>query len=157
MTTMKRFGLAALFAVGVSLLSGTPAMAQDWRTIDLALMVPGTDQDWQAVSQATINQKKSLGWYYGEWSQRGQYRANVTVTCRGLTPGATYRTTVGTFKADRYGNGQAKGWTNYYWEFWKDEFGGWVGPLGGLNVAVDRVNPDGTFTLVLSGADPYPI
>jgi hypothetical protein len=143
---MKRFGLAALFAIGVALFSCSPARAQT------TLMNTGVEPS--ASGQATLTKVKFLYALQTETMNTVMYKGYLTVTCQGLTPGATYATPGGTFTADRNGNGMAKGWTRFGYTSWIDEWGNWV-PADDPWVDVVRLNRDGSTTLVLTG--PWPL
>src|SRR5262249_55545343 len=79
------------------------------------------------------------------------FRGTLTVTCQGLTPGATYWTTAGSFQADRNRNGSAK-YRRYPFTYFRDYFVGWHD--GG--VSVSRITPDGSGTSILQALMPFP-
>jgi hypothetical protein len=96
MTSMKRFGLAALLVVGVALCTNTPAQAQ--YTIDLTPTAAVSDPDYGASGQATWT--SDGGGFVFTWLRDDRYYSpiqvrtstgQVTVTYEGLTPGATYQ------------------------------------------------------------------
>jgi hypothetical protein len=130
MNPMKRVGLAAVMVVGVTLLASTPARA-DTYTYELTNVCDSGDQDADATGQVI----------HGEWRLRGKYPAewwecHATIECQKLTPGATYATPLGTFQANRNGNGKVSGnWiSDRPWVWW---------------VPVRRLNADGSWTDVL--------
>jgi hypothetical protein len=93
MTSMKRFGLAALFAIGAALLGGTPALAAGTDTMALTCVVGPDDPDYAASGVAKLSKIETwlVPWWGGYiWAERGQ----LSVACKGLTPGATYWVTV---------------------------------------------------------------
>ncbi len=169
MNPMKRLGLVAVFLVGVTLLASTPAAAEgkvkgeDWGTVELE----NVGDEPQASGQASLNNVELVL----AWVGLHVYKGELTVTCQGLTPRATYWTPAGTFKADRTGAGQVKGRVEFefHWVYWGwDEpvfgdsppwIGGepyWDGPYPwGFMVDVARLNPDGSEAVVLSGGIPY--
>ncbi len=87
MDTIKRIGFAALFVLGTTLCASAPAQTYQ--------LTP-TGAEPSATGQATLAKIKSRGtkedfpyqWYF--------YSGYLTVTCQGLTPGATYG--IGGFK-----------------------------------------------------------
>jgi hypothetical protein len=150
---MKLFQLAVVFLVVVALLAGTPALAALGGTVQLTHV----GDESGATGTATLTKVN----YLGGWNPMGtmtwmNYKGYLTVTCTGLTPGATYSTPAGTFKADRSGKGTVKRWVYFGFMWWWDDFYGWCGPdPTGYEVDVLRLNPDGSSTLVLIGAYPY--
>lgn len=158
MKTAKHFALTILFILGATLCVNTPARADDWGTIDLV----NTGAEPNATGQATLTRVKSVGggidWETAtEWIS---FKGYLAVTCRGLTPGASYYVwghhLTGT--ADRNGNLTVKGWINFGFSWYYDPFWGlWFGPNpAALGVGVSRVNPDLSMTGVLAGEFPYP-
>jgi len=124
MNPMKRLAVAVLLVVGVTLLASTPARAGE---------LMNTGDEPLATGQVTYGDQVKFGGYdpFGNpyWVHK------VTITCQNLTPRATYVTSVGSFTANRAGEGKAAGWSNV------------LGPY----VYVDRLNPDGSWTPVLWG------
>jgi hypothetical protein len=149
MRAMKRFGLTALFAIGVALFGGTPALAQSWTLTETTAV---SDPDHGASGQATLTNVTLVRWYpdpLGGKFVYSDYTGYLTVTCQGLTPGAYYSTPLGQEKADRYGNLTDQGWvrftiTRLRYGYLVQDF--WVN--------VYRLNAGGSQTLVLTGADP---
>lgn len=148
MDTMKRFGFAAIvLVIGATLCA--KAAAQSTYPLGSTGAEPG------AAGQFTLSKFKLMGWgntsppFNTPWKS---FRGTLTVTCQGLTPGVTYSTTAGSFKADRNGNGSAKVTrypVTYYWDY----YFGWR-PDGG--VSVSRINPDGSGTIILQAPMPFP-
>lgn len=145
MKTTKHFALTALLILGATLYATAPAQAQ---TFDLT----PTGDEPNATGQASLSHVKydSTG-FIDPTNGIGYttYMCTLYMTCQGLTPGATYLTSAGTFKANRDGTGSAKA-ARYRltWYDWVDFYGLHVQPP---RVYVYRVNPDGSFTLVLWG------
>ena len=99
----KRVRLVVLLVVAAALLAGTPALAAPKKAGGTApLKPPGTSDEPNASGRAKFAglwvQDPGLGWYAV---------GDLTVTCGGLTPGATYRTTAGSFTASTTGEGTA--------------------------------------------------
>ena len=94
MTLTKRLGLGALLVVAVALCTSTAVLAQS-TTITLTNTAGSKDQDSGASGQATLNNvaysfSESTG--AGDWYEEYDvYTGYLTVSCSGLTPGATYR------------------------------------------------------------------
>jgi hypothetical protein len=148
MNPMKRFGLAALLAVGVTLLASTPARAaggEKWGTIQLT----NVGDEPQASGEASLTHVNRWWTEVIEWLRIDYYSGKLSVKCQNLTPGATYSTPAGTFTADRKGNGGASGQVSF--TVCVDE--GWGGPtvIEPYVVDVVRLNPDGSSTPVLTG------
>ncbi len=144
MNLMKRLGLAALFAVGVTFFASTSAWAgsgEDWGTIELA----NIGDEPQASGSASLTNVDWLRVAKGAYI----YTGRLSVTCHNLTPGATYWTPVGTFIANRKGDGKVSGYAPlvliYGWS--------WVS-VEPLVVNVIRSIPDGSNTTVLTGTFP---
>ena len=105
MTTMKRFGLPALFAIGVALFTSSSARAEDWGTITLG----NTGVQPGASGQATLANVTFLGGYWYQdplsydlfWVER--YSGDLSMTCQRLKPNTGYDTSVGYFKTGRDG------------------------------------------------------
>lgn len=149
MNPMKRLGLAMLLVVGVTVLASTPAQAA---VVYGPLEFTNTGAEPDATGQATISRVR----YSDNGATIGFYSFKASVTCQNLTPGATYSilgafsTAVGTFTANRKGEGQVTGtafisdhsgsgddsWTPFWW-YWLSR------------VVVVRLNADGTRTTVL--------
>jgi hypothetical protein len=102
MSSMKRVQLVLLVVVAAALLAATPALAARKKASGTArLTPPATSDEPEASGQA---------WFTGSWFEdhRMWYvYGDLTVTCTGLTPGATYRTTAGSFTASPTGEGTA--------------------------------------------------
>ena len=93
MTLTKRSGLGALLVVAAALFTSTPALAQS--TITLTNTADSTDRDSGALGQATLTDV-AYSYSYEEVSSFSDsvcdvYTCYLTVSCSGLTPGATYR------------------------------------------------------------------
>jgi len=85
MRSMKRVRLAVLFLIAVALLAGTPALAgQPWpgqwphRRVNVELTPTGAEPTASGVGTL------EYGGFYPNYS------GSLTVSCKGLTPGATY-------------------------------------------------------------------
>ena len=146
--------MATLLAVGVTLFVNTPTQAEDWGTVQFTNL----GDEPQASGQATLKKVSYyLSWYDADeyWHEYGNgYRGTLTVECKNLTPGATYSTPAGTFKADSRGKGKVSGKVSfiivYEVSWWGDTI--WQCELvGPYEVGVTRVNADGSDTPVLSG------
>jgi hypothetical protein len=145
MKTTKHFALATLLVLGGTLFANTV----DWAQIDLT----PTGAEPGATGQVATSHVRFLGSvipdpyaglvYYN-------YKCTLSVTCQGLTPGATYSTGVGTFKASSDGTGSAKD-AECHLTFVYDQYGN---KLGGETLPVYRINADGSYTLVLWTAYP---
>jgi hypothetical protein len=147
MNTVKRSGLAALFIIAASLLSGTPARAAiPPITNDLWCLVDESDPDYGASGVVTVSK---IQWHedpYGGWGgPSGYFSAQLTVKCKGLTPGATYTVTmfqfgswldVGVFTAGSKGDGKLQ--TQIEFSYFS-------------SVLVSREQSDGTVVPVLEG------
>jgi hypothetical protein len=148
---LKRLGIAALLAVGLTLFAKPPPQGEDWGAIQLV----NTGAEPRAWGVATLN-NVTTGLLTGYDSSRlwVNYHATLTVECQNLTPGARYSTPAGTFKADRRGRGKATGDVSFVivWEI------SWWGSstmiLGDLltpyEVEVVRLDPSGSTIPVLS-------
>ena len=103
MTSMNRFGLAALFVIGVALFTSSPAWAQD--PITLSSTSDVRDQDYGASGQATLT---DIAYSHDYWLPNifdsnyvlKVFTGQLTVTYWGLTPGATYQITASTWYSD---------------------------------------------------------
>jgi hypothetical protein len=84
------------------------------------------------------------------------YTCHLTVACQGLTPGATQATSAGTVKAAQDGTlvATTSKWSfvYIYHSYWPTPGGFWSYPA----LQVSRINADGSQTLVLYTALPYP-
>jgi hypothetical protein len=140
MNTMRRFGVAAVLALGATLYASTPA----WAQIDLTPTGAEPGVTGQAssshvryVNSGIIDPANGIGYDY--------YTCTLYVTCQGLTPGATYMVSNGgTLKASRDGTGSIKA-ARYplIWEYQNGML------YSEPRVQVYRINPDGSYTLVL--------
>jgi hypothetical protein len=145
MKTTKHFALTTLLVVGATLYASTPA----WAQIDLT----PTGAEPKATGVAELGGRLILIDGGTEQNYRWvTYGGTLYVACAGLTPGATYSTTAGRFKALRDGTGTAKAkgssLTYFYW-LYTDNFAG-AGP-----VEVYRINSDGSETLILYADYPH--
>jgi hypothetical protein len=142
--------LAALFVFGTTLCA-SPAQA-------LTVQLTPSGAEPNAAGQATIDtisyRGKSFAPYGNAWFY--SYSGNLTVTCQGLTPGATYWTSAGTVKAAQDGtlHASVKNWSFFYKFIFTSTrpnlTGYWVYPI----VLVSRVNSDGSCTVVLAAQLP---
>jgi len=156
MSSIRQFGLAALFVIAVPLLGSAPVLATDWGTIDLA----STDAEPGALGQATFTDV--------QWTGRGRveglgryfcwdaYTGEMTVTCQGLTPGARYTTPAGKFRARRDGTGSVSGTATLYVWYRYDSVKGYYVPWIPGKVDVSRLDDRNSSTLVLTGVYPFP-
>jgi len=150
MKTTKHFAVAALLVLGATLGASTPVRADG--TGDLT----PTGAEPNAIGQYTLTHVKFINGGGFNYDPGGYelYRGRLTVTCQGLTPGATYATSAGTFKAARDGTGKATAsQVNFVYRFeWT-----WWGAIVIIppTVSVARVNPDGSMTVVLQAQLPY--
>jgi len=141
---MKRFGLGAVLVFSVMPLALTPAQAKhdEYKTGSSTYELMNTGEEPLATGQVTQHDTKFIRTRHPEYED-SYYQTNVSVKCQGLTPGATYLAQVdGTlmfFIADKKGNGQVSG---------EVRDSGY--PSGLLPVAVSRLDPDGSWTLVLA-------
>jgi hypothetical protein len=145
MNTMKRFGLAALLAIGATLCASAAARAG---TFDLT----PTGAEPGATGQATI---ETLALVDSSGTPAGgevTFRGSLSVQCQGLTPGATYWSSAGTFKAKRDGTGTALLRRTFFFTY--TYYLGYV--VDSTPVIVARINPDGSQTAVLYANVPYP-
>ena len=104
---LPRLGHIAL--VVAVLLASTPAIAADHTSVSATLVPTSTSDEPKASGVVKFQGDLIWNWYSG-YSLRG----DLTVTCRGLTPFATYRTPAGTFIADKSGTGIAKTRNGYF-------------------------------------------
>ena len=153
MKTTKHFALMALLVLGATLYASTPARAAPFDLTPTGAEPGATGQgrlahvelvDYSVGGQIWIGPPPSyqMHWQY-EWYT---YSGELSVACQGLTPGATYRTSAGTFIADRYGRGKAKT-TDFSFTYGYE----WGRLISVPQVEVYRVNRDGSETLVLAG------
>ena len=125
---MKRVQLALAFVVAGVLFTGTTIAADS--TIELSCVVGSDDLDYGATGESTLTNVHIVGGYnMYPYSLEEWYEGDLTVTCRGLTPGATYSTPVGKSKADRRGNlfvrgtvEMVKSWTYVFDPTWPDTY-----------------------------------
>ena len=139
MKTTKHFALVALLVLGATLYASTPA----WAQFDLT----PTGAEPGATGQASMSHLRYdsagiLDPANGIGYQA--YTCNLDVACQGLTPGATYQTSAGTFQASRDGTGKAR--AVKFLLMWEGQNGVLISEP---RVEVYRINPDGSFTLVL--------
>ena len=128
MGSMKRVQLALALVVAGVLFTGTTVAADS--TIELACVVGSDDPDFGATGEATLTNVHIVGGYnMYPYSREEWYEGDLTVTCRGLTRGATYSTPVGKSKADRRGNlvvqgtvEMVKSWTYVSDPNWPDTY-----------------------------------
>jgi hypothetical protein len=145
MFTIKQFGLAALLVFVVTLSASAPARAG---TFDLA----PTGAEPGATGQAAID---VLALVESSGTPAGgevTFRGSLSVQCQGLTPGATYWSSAGTFKAKRDGTGTALLRRTFFFTY--TYYLGYV--VDSTPVIVARINPDGSQTAVLYAKVPYP-
>ncbi len=146
MKTTKHCALTTLLVVAATLSASTPA----WAQIDLT----PTGAEPGAAGQASSSHVKYVASGISDPTNGIGYEAytcTLSITCQGLTPGATYATSAGTFKASRDGTGSAQAaHCTLTWYSWVDVYGRLqVQPP---RVQVYRVNSDGSYTLVLWAA-----
>jgi hypothetical protein len=153
MTSMKRFGLAALFVIAVALVVGTSAPAVGGNSKVTFILAP-TGAEPTALGVATLSNIRTT------WYRQGgaSYDARLRVVCEGLTPQAMYevRTNVfdyenlkwvaWRFQASGTGGGAAGG--SIHWSSWQ------VAHLGAAVLRVDETSEGTFYTSVLDG---YPI
>ena len=137
MKPMKRVGLVAVLVVGVGLLVSTTAWAAKDAMPQITVELRNVGDEPLATGQVTYRG----AYFVPEYPDSGSWVTHMSISCRNLTPGATYDTPVGTFTADRRGNGKAAGWATLFETYYRSAF-------------VVRHNADGSRTMVL--ADPYP-
>jgi hypothetical protein len=150
MNPMKQLEWLAVLVVGATLLASAPAKAKPkddghgWSTIELA----NTGDEPNATGQATVENVKYEG---NDGAGNAIYSIKASVSCQNLTPGATYRTPLGSFTANRKGEGNIRGTVvvidtgEGHWDL--PEWFEWL-----LRVTVYRLNTDGSSTLVLYGS-----
>jgi len=128
---MKRIGMVVAMAVGVGLLGSTTARADTFELLNVGDEPLATGHvSFGALNIVEMDHPRDVPPPYPTvWVQK------ITISCRDLTPGATYRTTVGTFTASRNGNGKVSEWVSVdpAWRY----------------VYVQRLNADGSWTMVL--------
>ena len=133
MCSTKRVQLVVLFLIAAALLAGTPARAAPQRTEasgTALLKPPATSDEPKASGRATFTglwlRDPQMGWYvFGD----------LTVTCGGLTPGATYRTSAGSFTASTTGTGTATV--------------RWIYPPSIISVAREEAQADGSVEIIV--------
>jgi hypothetical protein len=146
MITMKQFGLATLIALGATLCVSAGARAQSF---DLT----PTGAEPGAAGQADIGASALVEGYRDPLGNGYvTFRGSLYVTCQGLTPGATYWSSAGTFKAKRDGTGSVALKRDFFFTFTFSS--GYV--VDSTLVMVARINPDGSHTIVLSARVPAP-
>lgn len=144
MNPMKRLGMATVLVFSVMPLARTPAQAKhdEYKTGSSTYELMNTGEELLATGQVTQHDSKFIRTKHPEYEE-SYYQTIVSVKCQGLTPGATYCAAVsGTlmfFIADKKGNGHVSG---------EARTSGY--PWGLLPVAVSRLNPDESWTLVLA-------
>ncbi len=120
MCSMKPGQVAVLFFVVTVLLAGRPALAGESTTTTLSCVADQTDQDYGASGTASLSNIKYHYVWAGPFDYYSYYSGALTVTCQGLTPGATYW--VGppgdafsaAFTASKSGTGGVKEWVAFY-------------------------------------------
>ena len=134
MSSTKQVQLAVLLLLAAAVLADTPARA-DPTTRNASgtarLTPPATSDEPNASGQAKFNGLRIRNPSFG-WVATG----DLTVTCRALTPGATYRTTAGSFTASTTGTGTVTG-------LW-----GWPGSII-VTVAREEPQDDGSVELIV--------
>jgi hypothetical protein len=145
MKTTKQFGLVALLALGATLCASTAARAG---TFDLMPTGAEPGATGQAVIVALALVDSSGTPAGGEVTFRG----SLSVQCQGLTPGATYWSSAGTFKAKRDGTGTALLRRTFFFTY--TYYLGYI--VDSTPVIVTQINPDGSQTVVLYAKVPYP-
>jgi len=131
-------------AVAVTVFASAPAQAGqgcDWGGVELT----NTGAEPQASGQASLTDVDWVRLMKGLYV----YSGKLSVTCQNLTPGATYSTPVGTFTANRKGDGKVSGRVSL--EMHNEGPWVWVDPFV---VDVVRVDPDGPSPTVLTGTFP---
>jgi len=99
MNSVKRLGMVAVLVVGVGLLASTTALADTSELLNVGDEPLATGH----VSYGALKPVKIPPDIPPPYPTL--YEQKITISCRSLTPGATYWTTAGTFTADRNGNG----------------------------------------------------
>ena len=135
MTLTKRWGLGPLLVLAVALFTSTPVLAQS--TITLTNTAGSKNPDSGASGQATLNNvaysfSESTG--AGDWYEEYDvYTGYLTVSCSGLTPGATYRIAGVSVTASGAGTveltvqvGFVGTVTQYQWYGGTSDYGYWV-------------------------------
>jgi hypothetical protein len=150
---VSRGQVAAALVVGMCLLASTPASAgetwRDWGTIQLA----NTADEPSAAGEARLTnvQCRDADPYDPSPTRVVYCNGRLTVSCRSLTPGATYWTPAGTFTANRKGEGGASGKVSFTVVWCHDDWWGHVVVVP-YDVDVIRLDPDGSGTAVLTGS-----
>ena len=160
MNTTKHFAVAALLVLGAALYPSTSAQAQvDVGTIDLENtgLLPGASGQAALTEVVNVGDYFTTNWQTLDTIHSYVYAGNLTLTCRGLKPGAKYETPLGTFTAPRDGTLSCRGSVYYTHDFvyscgwWGCGDSGYLG--GGLDVYVKN---HGNKKRVLSGLFTYP-
>lgn len=87
MLSLKRVQLTLLALIAATILPASPASAAG-RVVKLTPSV-GSDEP-NALGQAKFSEITFVGWVLTWGGNVPAYTADVSVTCKGLTPGATY-------------------------------------------------------------------
>jgi len=165
MNPMKRLGLAALLAVGLTLLASTPARAKKpggeiggdtWGPIELT----NVGDEPQASGKATLTEVVLVDVYDSGLVHWQCYTGRLSVQCRHLTAGATYSIGTGWFlpapmwTVTANSAGKVETSEDVYFEIgysptWEWPFD-WVLSFP-CQVGVFRLEPDGSSTKVLAG------
>jgi hypothetical protein len=130
MNRVRWIGLAWLLAVGAMLFASAPAQAGKGGAFPWPLYNTGVEP--LATGQYTLT-KWRLEYVIPGYGTFGSYQ--VTLTCQNLTPGATYSANGATFTARSNGTG-------------KVTFRSIVDPYFGLDIVVDRLDPDASITVL---------
>jgi hypothetical protein len=146
MNTTKHFALTALLVLGATLYAGTPAQALTFDLMPTGAEPGATGQVAIDVLALVDSYRDPLGGGYVT------YRGSLYVTCQGLTPGATYWSSAGTFKARHDGTGATTLRRYFFFTYYFS--GGYV--FDSTPVTVALINPDGSQTVVLSAKVPAP-
>ena len=114
MCSAKRVRLLTLLLTVAAVLAGTSVFGGKFGRVpggDVAKLVPPLDSDEPYASgQAKLSNITEF--YDSWWGYR--YAGELSLTCNGLTPGATYNTPVGSFTASDRGTGKVAGLT-WFW------------------------------------------
>jgi hypothetical protein len=89
MSHMKQLGLSVIVATGLALATTNRAVAEDWGTITLTNVASANDKDYESTGQASLSDVTYS--YMSRDYASDVYTGHLTLTCAGLTPGATYR------------------------------------------------------------------
>jgi hypothetical protein len=138
----KLMCLAVLLAIVVS--SG---VSQADKGVSWGIEVANVGDEPLASGVATLTNVRSMQYDYPPYPPPVvhvyAFAGQLSLTCENLTPGATYATPVGTFRADRTGTGNVKGKLHFGWT----DLNYWLP----FEVDIDRLDPDGSSTTVLVG------